>query len=103
MRISDWSSDVCSSDLDRLGGDDAEALGHDRQHRWETSRATECCIDGLAALGCLDGRPAVMVEPTVGPRRHHGAVAADTAEQVLHAVLAPDPDRWHVELVAGRH
>src|SRR3546814_3414198 len=94
MRISDWSSDVCSSDLlverpeealggfrcrggrrDRLGGDDAEALGHDRQHRWETSRATECCIDGLAALGCLDGRPAVMVEPTVGPRRHPGAVA----------------------------
>src|SRR3546814_7301302 len=31
MRISDWSSDVCSSDLDfRFGGADANVIGGDR-------------------------------------------------------------------------
>src|SRR3546814_14445707 len=30
MRISDWSSDVCSSDLRRIGAADAETLGPGR-------------------------------------------------------------------------
>src|SRR3546814_12957535 len=30
MRISDWSSDVCSSDLHRLGASGASLLAHDR-------------------------------------------------------------------------
>src|SRR3546814_4648312 len=34
MRISDWSSDVCSSDLDRFGSDtDTRADRHERKRR----------------------------------------------------------------------
>src|SRR3546814_3488090 len=38
MRISDWSSDVCSSDL-LLGGDERKAVGHGKAHLIAEHRA----------------------------------------------------------------
>src|SRR3546814_2055272 len=51
MRISDWSSDVCSSDLDDLAFDRAVGRGHER---------VEACKIGDLALDALGpGRAAV--------------------------------------------
>src|SRR3546814_9322172 len=48
MRISDWSSDVCSSDLD--------AAGHDLERRLSQWRAAGSCLrrhaGGAAPLAC---------------------------------------------------
>src|SRR3546814_3301540 len=57
MRISDWSSDVCSSDLDGLGADEA---------------AFEVGVDdagGLRRLGALLDRPGPRF---LRPRREEG-------------------------------
>src|SRR3546814_17623095 len=40
MRISDWSSDVCSSDLHRSDTGRASVDGHDHRHRY-TPRVTD--------------------------------------------------------------
>src|SRR3546814_1835322 len=48
MRISDWSSDVCSSDLPRLQEPDVGDYGRGataRKARWRRSRAAETCRD----------------------------------------------------------
>src|SRR3546814_20876969 len=61
MRISDWSSDVCSSDLNRRGGGPAltPAVGAHRHHQRVAVDANLELIDQLAlALGTRAGRPA---------------------------------------------
>src|SRR3546814_3331690 len=55
MRISDWSSDVCSSDLDRLEGrraaEHAPALGVEPVMQLVDDRAGPRLADGKALLG----------------------------------------------------
>src|SRR3546814_20361788 len=49
MRISDWSSDVCSSDLDRTGelhGHAVAALRYDRYHSTVSVRASSTDLVG---------------------------------------------------------
>src|SRR3546814_8890120 len=70
MRISDWSSDVCSSDLQRVAG----AVGVDGRHRAVVARVHGLeHVEGLAA--------------TALP--HHYAVGTH-AEAVLHEVADGD-------------
>src|SRR3546814_1698151 len=57
MRISDWSSDVCSSDLIAIGGDRLQG------------RSTQVDIDGpceseIARVGKIDTRAVTTVEAT---------------------------------------
>src|SRR3546814_18731287 len=81
MRISDWSSDVCSSDLNRRGGGPAltPAVGAHRHHQRVAVDANLDLIDQLApALGPRAGRPA--------DRQPNLERAADA-----HAIEAPAP------------
>src|SRR3546814_20808010 len=69
MRISDWSSDVCSSDLSRIGGDDIEIfkrrVGYisdewrrrqrERQCRFEEVRDRAVGVRGARAEQILRG------------------------------------------------
>src|SRR3546814_19944631 len=82
MRISDWSSDVCSSDLSRLLDEiyaDAVALMH--RHRRQLERIADLvvangCIGGdelRAAIGSEeDERTSVVEGKSVSGRVHHG-------------------------------
>src|SRR3546814_19308093 len=81
MRISDWSSDVCSSDLNRRGGGPAltPAVGAHRHHQRVAVDANLDLIDQLAlALGPRAGLPA--------DRPPHLDRAASS-----HPLDAPDP------------
>src|SRR3546814_14321243 len=53
MRISDWSSDVCSSDLRTMGrGPSGRCCSHARHARTSdksVSRERDCCLDTAAA------------------------------------------------------
>src|SRR3546814_5388960 len=96
MRISDWSSDVCSSDLridDVDGGADlrvglgAELL-HLGAHVVEVLRHFDRLVDGVEAVRCdlwavghvLDGGG------EVADRVAEGIVVAERAEHRLHAI-----------------
>src|SRR3546814_12029529 len=93
MRISDWSSDVCSSDLD-LARDGAAARGAD----WPAAAAA---AGGRVRAGRLAVRPphraARMARPCAEPGRHlpgqhEGALAAPrTAGLMPQAGLRPCP------------
>src|SRR3546814_13570839 len=54
MRISDWSSDVCSSDLSLIGGDRKVAC-HQRSEGSAEAPAVDHCDRGLAEM--LQGTP----------------------------------------------
>src|SRR3546814_5574658 len=79
MRMSDWSSDVCSSDLlidrmiaDRVG--EVEALGH-RRHRREIVDQRE----GVVIIGDPPDDPPVVIESA---RRRVGALVAEIAIEI---------------------
>src|SRR3546814_16532464 len=55
MRISDWSSDVCSSDLDEAAGDHRRQRGQDRRHRMK-ARDQRRRGEGHQAIGDEEGR-----------------------------------------------
>src|SRR3546814_2861813 len=87
MRISGWSSDVCSSDLDAdalLGADQAELDGEPEQplHHPEIG-----LVEAQRRLAVL------LQEVGVGRQRQHRAVAEDLVEDVgllqVVEVLAP--------------
>src|SRR3546814_14949076 len=73
MRISDWSSDVCSSDLCEAADDDAEqaaadAAGDDRDDRWHSDLRHEEGRDVGAApeeCGMAEGEDAGKSEQQV--------------------------------------
>src|SRR3546814_16280053 len=69
MRISDWSSDVCSSDLGFLGGRDLEDLG--AQVRQVDHVAGPGGLVARAVAGVLERHPAV---PGLRQRAHHPRV-----------------------------
>src|SRR3546814_14901469 len=66
MRISDWSSDVCSSDLGGGGRDDAIAP-HDLDAALCQRRTGECAV-GLEQGPCLQG-PSRSLERVAGRHR----------------------------------
>src|SRR3546814_8772789 len=51
MRISDWSSDVCSSDLADLFADALEHLNRQRALLGASQRTVQRALDSLAAAG----------------------------------------------------
>src|SRR3546814_1890097 len=80
MRISDWSSDVCSSDLQA------------RRGRWRRNGA----LTRKLALGLI---PALLIGAcTVGPDYHAPEIAVPPAYQEAPTVAAPgaqiDPAYW---------
>src|SRR3546814_6888055 len=60
MRISDWSSDVCSSDLRDLAP--GEGRGHHRQHQQDRGLADRAVQGHRAAGGARDDGAAAEVE-----------------------------------------
>src|SRR3546814_10124026 len=78
MRISDWSSDVCSSDLPGVGPDLAEELA--------------VLVDAVAAVvGVVDDREAVV------------AVLLRQVRPVARQVVGVDVDLEHAGSLPGRH
>src|SRR3546814_19787617 len=82
MRISDWSSDVCSSDLDQAGENEVDRAG---RHRMDHRRR-----DGdeqyLEQRGAHDDLRPHAEE--IAHRRNHDEAAADAEQHRPH----PDPD-----------
>src|SRR3546814_8476233 len=83
MRISDWSSDVCSSDLD-AGDEDVRAVGH----------RVDVDLDGLAQVavdqhrvlaGDLHRRGDVALQPLRVVDDLHGAAAQHVGRQLGRA------------------
>src|SRR3546814_11694464 len=103
MRISDWSSDVCSSDLDRLGTLFAVSLGrmHDvpvgphPQAMFQIAFAPEALPHVLPWLALNRGGLAVLVHPETGDdladHRYHAVWMG--AVPPLHLSLLSQPDR----------
>src|SRR3546814_5003782 len=66
MRISYWSSDVCSSDLGQLGPNFIEAVGPARSLRIDSRRAILLAtpvlifLQAVALVPCLDDQPAIF-------------------------------------------
>src|SRR3546814_19236290 len=98
MRISDWSSDVCSSDLSQRSARDANsrdagiAVDHPRVGRW-----LHLLANGIARL--LAGRPRLVIEPgytlrTVDDERMRSGTA------LFHGSPINDIARWRIEPVA---
>src|SRR3546814_16043262 len=96
MRISDWSSDVCSSDLTRAVG--RPGKGFERAVR---NRVDEAAVAGARFL--LDRRP-FGVGHEGGPGRfHRGRVGpVEQIDELDLALMLAAPDRAHREAVA-RH
>src|SRR3546814_13747310 len=100
MRISDWSSDVCSSDLSRSGGPQKEAAGPD-------GLANVVTLDSVT----YDDRSAEMEHDQMGAssrnlggerllalfRDEHGT-PAEIAARPVDAVLGPHDDAMRVAL-----
>src|SRR3546814_5500870 len=85
MRISDWSSDVCSSDLQRQQADDLDALA-DRQDQRRP---------GVHRAG--RARDAPPVEPYM-PRRDHRLRDAARARETQEPQQLVEPDRKSTRL-----
>src|SRR3546814_16437491 len=82
MRISDWSSDVCSSDLHRQAGQVGD-------HGLEVEQGLEAPLGDLRLVGRVGGVPARVLEH-VAPdhRRGHRAVVAETDHGLGRAVAS---------------
>src|SRR3546814_561632 len=85
MRISDWSSDVCSSDL-LLLGEEGAAL-----ERLVVGSAPRLRLHVLVGLAQEAGRAAgAVIDPLADPRLHHPDHGADErARRVVLAAVAP--------------
>src|SRR3546814_3874616 len=71
MRISDWSSDVCSSDLDRqpwLPTETVEVFGErsDRVRISGVRRAARACAPECIGIACLAGRDLARIVGGIG-------------------------------------
>src|SRR3546814_14541504 len=98
MRISDWSSDVCSSDLRR------------RQARTLEAEPAQTGNDLLAAHEQVPQQPGTVIldhhhdRPLVAREVAVGDPALRAVEGIDEAVAAPDPDTpFFVEVSQGRH
>src|SRR3546814_11889402 len=115
MRISDWSSDVCSSDLIHRGGHVVvnPARADTAEERERSGMGVEHHLLRLAGIGSPDEHPA-MAQPHMGvlhrsrhPRQHHDLVAPvelaslaglepqrhERGRRPAHFLAPPAPDR----------
>src|SRR3546814_11721220 len=100
MRISDWSSDVCSSDLDVL----AAALAARRQRLGQVQRGREAVDDGAdddnaAAVGKRHGgllqerRFGSSIRRDMRSRRKIGASDSPSSAGVMEGKITQEKDR----------
>src|SRR3546814_11984065 len=92
MRISDWSSDVCSSDLPAFGTDRATAVGVGCAHVIPPEAKRRSRDRGLALL-VLEGAEKLL-DRTGSRRRRRVRLVAVVVAHPLHLVL-------HVSLIAA--
>src|SRR3546814_11261161 len=96
MRISDWSSDVCSSDLRKAGGGEDSALAHELGSQDKTLDRLVAAVDFLRIAGQPDGlddgpdleRLAGAFDVEVLDQNHLIAVLEDVAYRIAHLDLA---------------
>src|SRR3546814_4937839 len=93
MRISDWSSDVCSSDLGRCGW---RAPANAR-----LALRLEPRLDTKVEAPPADVVIAVEVRPPPGNHVAVGGEGADPVEQIVDAALEPDLGSAEVEIIGG--
>src|SRR3546814_9836459 len=101
MRISDWSSDVCSSDLDDRGGDDGDpdrmAAGDgDADHDTDGFDDEPLTADRLIETG--DGGADAPLDVDYDAETFHHDSAADTGGYGLDGGLNLDGDRKSTRL-----
>src|SRR3546814_14716432 len=91
MRISDWSSDVCSSDLQRLDpGRDMKRLQAgercDAARRYPSQKLARCARIGPARMGIADGDGEELEEaqprPLIGRREDRKSVVTGQSVSV---------------------
>src|SRR3546814_7831213 len=80
MRISDWSSDVCSSDLE---GDDGQ--GHEQPHRADVAHAAACEVLAGEERRPRQQRPQCARQARVPVEDGVGEVAQDGGKVPHHA------------------
>src|SRR3546814_20576653 len=95
MRMSDWSSDVCSSDLDKVFA--SLAPKHDRARFRHAACGGDDLLLCINDIGQADG-PAILDLVLYGLRRAAGHAAEDFRFQQLVAAL----QRHHQNLVLVR-
>src|SRR3546814_18531986 len=97
MRISDWSSDVCSSDLDRRRIDDVLlGFGHFFDPAGNGGVAGRAFDERAASLfDVLGGEPAAVCGP-VGLVRHH-TLGEEAGKRLGHVELADAAERARPE------
>src|SRR3546814_11164734 len=88
MRISDWSSDVCSSDLSRIVASTRGVLGRGTQRKIDTAlNVFEQHIDGTALLSHLDVPRSEVVTPLMFESEPFERARADR-----HRIALPERD-----------
>src|SRR3546814_4494438 len=92
MRISDWSSDVCSSDLITQKRGDPIVFDHDEGYRADAS------IESLAALRPLEGG---VVTVGNASQQNDGAAACLLVAEDRLAELGLQPSGWFVGWAAA--
>src|SRR3546814_11269479 len=100
MRISDWSSDVCSSDLDQLVEPGADDAGAERAHRAQLSPVADVEVDarGRKAADVLVGS---LDETRISdPQRTTRVAVNQAAEKWIACVEAAL--HGHVRVEIGR-
>src|SRR3546814_4750456 len=85
MRISDWSSDVCSSDLLRIDAAAQEADAHRRDRREDGERHEHLDQSEAALVLHRDGR---MIVSAACPRPLSGRTSRSMRSKASSAVLA---------------
>src|SRR3546814_3408526 len=102
MRISDWSSDVCSSDLHRVGHRAAEAFAFDGEHALRVRRLQRRGVETDA--GAADRRVGAATKPQRQVDRLLDAWQHEIriAQYALAAVLVADDDDVRLAAVQQR-
>src|SRR3546814_5811302 len=81
MRISDWSSDVCSSDLGQESANDTEILAGLREGE-KIVASGQFLIDSEASLSGVDARPIGGRAPTAAAKPVNGPALYETVGRI---------------------
>src|SRR3546814_15939568 len=79
MRISDWSSDVCSSDLDQFQGDSL----------WRLGTSLNYLARQLAALGRLDDAEVIVADWDSTETLRDATVLTEEARRIVRFLTVP--------------
>src|SRR3546814_10099728 len=97
MRISDWSSDVCSSDLAARGRDQHLRLEHEALAGHVVERVHRARIQALAALAVDHAETAAPADAPVAE-----VVADATVHRLRRALAQPRADDHAARMAVGR-